>query len=67
MKVSKVLEEFRWNLSPVAKLLGNIHPVTCGYNFEDKFWVFYQGPKLLEGELVPHNNNYRIKKSITIL
>lgn len=62
-KFLKFLRNLDGTLSLVAKLLGDIHPVTCGYNFEDKFWVFpYQGPKLLEGELVPHNDNYRIKK-----
>ena len=62
-KSLKFLRNSDGTLSLVAKLLGDIHPITCGYNFEDKFWVFpYQGPRLLEGELVPHNNNYRIKK-----
>lgn len=62
-KFLKFLRNLDGTLSLVVKLLGDIHPVTCGYNFEDKFWVFpYQGPRLLEGELVPHNNNYRIKK-----
>ena len=62
-KFLKFLRNLDGTLSLVAKLLGDIHPVTCGYNFEDKFWVFpHQGPRLLEGELVPHNDNYRIKK-----
>ena len=62
-KFLKFLRNLDGTLSLVAKLLGDIHPVTCGYNFEDKFWVFpYRGPRLLEGELVPHNDNYRIKK-----
>ena len=62
-KFLKFLRNLDGTLSLVTKLLGDIHPVTCGYNFEDKFWVFpHQGPRLLEGELVPHNDNYRIKK-----
>lgn len=62
-KFLKFLRNLDGTLSLVAKLLGEIHPVTCGYDFEDKFWVSpHQGPKLLEGELVPHNNKYRIKK-----
>ena len=62
-KFLKFLRNLDGTLSLVVKLFGNIHPVTCGYNFEDKFWVFpYRGPRLLEGELVPHNDNYRIKK-----
>ena len=62
-KFLKFLRNLDGTLSLVAKLSGDTHPITCGYNFEDKFWVFpYQGPRLLEGELVPNNDNYRIKK-----
>lgn len=62
-KFIKFLRNLDGTLSLVVKLLGDIHPITCGYTFEDKFWIFpYRGPRLIEGELVPHNDNYRIEK-----
>lgn len=49
-------------LSNMAKLIGDIHPVSCGYNHNDKMWIMPdKGPGLVEGEQVPHHN-YIIEK-----
>lgn len=46
-----------------ARLRGDIHPVRCWYNNEDKMSILpLNGPTLTEGEKVPHNEDYIIRK-----
>lgn len=44
--------------SNMAKLTGDILPLSCGYTYDNKMYITpYGGPTLIEGERVPNSDN----------
>lgn len=49
--------------SEMALLCGDILPTRCGYTSDNKLYVIPNGgPTLTEGEKVPNNSEFKIKK-----
>lgn len=49
-------------LSVMAKLVGDIEPLSCGYNHESKLFIRpFRGPTLTEGEPIP-NSTLKVRK-----
>ena len=49
--------------SEMVLLCGDILPTRCGYTSDNKLWVTpYGGPTLTEGDKVPNNTEFKIKK-----
>lgn len=51
------------NVTNVAKLCGDLLPMTCNYTSDNRFYVTpYGGPTITEREEVPNNPNFMVKK-----
>ena len=61
----KFLRNMDGIISKYAKLEGEIHPVRCGYDNEDNFYISpYGGPKLTVNNFLPNRLGYIIKNII---
>ena len=59
----KFLKKPNGDLSNMAKLIGPIDPITCGYTGDNKMYITpHNGPTLIEGHKVPNNDEYTIQK-----
>ena len=62
-KYLKFLHKVGGDISNMAKLIGPIEPITCGYTSDDRLYVTpHNGPTLTEGEKVPNNESYLVEK-----
>lgn len=63
IKELKFLRKMDGTLSDMAKLEGEIEPISCGYDEEGNFYVSpHHGPTLVENYPIPSNPRYLIKK-----